>query len=124
MKIFRFADLLASGLVATAGVGKLFSSASRSDFRNATRRRQIRRPPQPFRRGPTCRARPRAPSMYRDGGTKTHAVPGLDEERGECPSLSPGPDGADAERGAAGPAPLEPAQAKTQPPILRCRPRW
>ena len=29
-------------------------------------------------------------------------MPGLDEERAESPSLSPGADGADAERGAAG----------------------
>jgi hypothetical protein len=30
-------------------------------------------------------------------GRKHNAVPGLDEERAECPSLSPGADGADAE---------------------------
>jgi hypothetical protein len=30
---------------------------------------------------------------------KHHAVPGLDEERAKCASLSPGADGADAERG-------------------------
>jgi hypothetical protein len=35
-------------------------------------------------------------------GRKRHAVPGLDEERAECPSLFPGADGADAERGSAG----------------------
>ena len=35
-------------------------------------------------------------------GGEHHGVPGLDEERAECPSLSPGTDGADAETGPAG----------------------
>jgi hypothetical protein len=35
-------------------------------------------------------------------GRKHHAVSGLDEERAERPSLSPGADGADKERGSAG----------------------
>ena len=57
-------------------------------------------------------------------GRKHNAVPGLDEERAESPSLSPGADGADAERGGRRSTALEPAPAKTQPLILRCHSRW